>query len=199
MRTWSRYRLLSYFYSLRIVQLFVLFFVLRSRVRRGIFRSNLRQRMLLLYAGIKMKAFAFWSVFRRRNRRSWRLLVVRTSAVRIRSFIHSSSLRSTNVRQHDFFFLWTLIQDGKSYFLLQLFSEIDVSTCMTTIYIFCFLKVLILWIIMKKAEFKPIYGHSWIFLPTTSLQVKISRHFFIVSSSEDKKPQSVSRTSRARL
>lgn len=111
MRTWSSSRLLRNFYCLCIVHFFLTFFVLRSRVRRRIFGSYLRQRMLLLYAGIKMKAFAFWSVFRRRNRRTWSVLVVRTSAVRIRSFVHSSSPCLTNVWQHDFLFLSTLIQD----------------------------------------------------------------------------------------
>ena len=143
MRSWSSSRLLCYFCCLHIVelQLFILFFVLCSRVRRRIFRSCIWQRVLFLYTGIKVKAFAFWSVFRRWNRRSWTLLVVRTSAVWIRSLIHSPSLCSTNVWKHVFLFLLTLIQDGKYCFLLQLFSEIDASTCLTTSCIFCFLMI----------------------------------------------------------
>lgn len=119
MRSWSSSRLLCYFCCLHIVelQLFILFFVLRSRVCRRIFRSCIRQRVLFLYAGIKVKAFAFWSVLRRRNRRSWTVLVVRTSAVWIRSLIHSPSLCSTNVWKHVFLFSFNFDSRCKVSFL----------------------------------------------------------------------------------
>lgn len=86
----------------RIVQFFLPLFVQSLLVWWWIFRSNLWHRMLFLYGGIKMKAFAFLSVFRRRNRRRTRWFwFVCTSTVRVRSFVHSSSLRSANIRQHD--------------------------------------------------------------------------------------------------
>ena len=192
MCTWCSSRLLRDFYCLRIVHHFFLpFFVLRSRIRRRIFRSHLRQRMLLLYAGIEMKAFALWSVFRRRNRRTWSLLVVRASTVRIRSFVHSPSLRSTDVWQHDFSFLPTLILDTNCYFSFRLFSEIDVSTCLTTIYIFCFLKDLILWIIMRWPK---IQTHLWSFMNILSHNFLRPNNIIVSpSDKENKLPFSLKR------
>lgn len=89
------------FHSFCIAQFFLLFVELRPPCLQRMFCSSFGQRMLLLYVGMKMKTFTFWSVFRRRRRsRRLRFGGARSTVGRICPFIHPPSLRTADVGQH---------------------------------------------------------------------------------------------------